>query len=93
MKNIADMTDEEFDSTDESELIESLFNSTQNRPLGLAELTERLDSGVPHDTIIGKTYVGVNPPAIQDDMGYFLLIADWAVLIDFDYTIIDIIER
>lgn len=61
--------------------------------MNLAELTERLDSGAPHTTIIGKQYVGVNPPAIQDDMGYFILIGDWAVLIDFDYTILEIIER
>lgn len=58
----------------------------------LAEIAERIESPELHASIIGQHYVGrLNPR--HDDMGYYLAIGEYLVIIDIDRTITEIIER
>lgn len=56
----------------------------------IAELADRLDSNPL--SLIGQSYTSYLQP-IQDDSGYFVLCGDYVIIVDFDRTITEVIER
>lgn len=56
----------------------------------LAELEDVLDTFP--QSLVGKSYVGDLLPT-GGDVGWYLIKGDWLILIDFDRTIVQVIER
>lgn len=54
-----------------------------------AELGDALDYRP--QSLVGKTYLGCTQ-AIQDDSGLYVLYGDWVLVLDFDRTILEVVE-
>ena len=55
-----------------------------------SELGDRLDTNP--QSLVGQTYLGYLQP-MQDDGGYYVLYDDYLIVVDFDRTILEVIER
>lgn len=56
-----------------------------------AELADRLDSNP--QSLVGEMYRGEYTQPFADDGGFYVLCGDYCIIVDFDRTILEVIER